>query len=152
MVGQRRNHSVQQADIDKLSPAGFVTRQQRETNAVEGIQAGDDIGQGGSQFRWRPVRIPCQVHHARLALRDDVVAGPVTIRSSLPETGNRTVDCPRIDLRHGLIAESQLIQNARPEVFDQYVGSLDQLPEDFSPSSVLRLSPRLFLFRFTDKK
>src|SRR5262249_36950836 len=45
LIGQSGNHSIQQADVHVLPCAGFVTRQQRQKNAVKRIKAGNDVGE-----------------------------------------------------------------------------------------------------------
>src|SRR5439155_5011354 len=115
-------------------PAGFMTGKQCQANSIERIEARDYIGERSAEFGGRSVRVTGKIHHPRLALRDDVIARPVTIRSGMAETRNGTVDGARTGFRNSVISESKLVQDSWPEVFDKHIGPFDQLPEDAAAS------------------
>ena len=48
----------------------------------------------------------------------------------LAEGGHRRVDQPRVDRRHGLVAEPERVERAGPVVLDQHVGGCDELLEN----------------------
>src|SRR6266850_857909 len=107
-----------------------MTRKKRQQYSLECVQAGNNIGQRTAQFGRRPIRKTREIHHARLTLGNDVVTWPVPVWSSVTEPGDRAIYRSGIRLGNGLVSKPQPGQDARPEVLDHDVGSLDQLPEN----------------------
>src|SRR5689334_4796938 len=128
-----------------LALAGFVTREQCHANSIAGKQARNDISERCTQLRRWSIRIACEIHHSRLALRDNVVAGPVAVRAGVAEAGNRTINGARIHLGNSLIAEAKLVENAGPEVLDDDIRPLDELPQNALSVFGLEIESQTFL-------
>ena len=99
---------------------------------------------------------PVRVHHARLALDDEVVARPARLRPRLAEARDRAVHEPGIQRVHGLPAEPEPRERAGPEVLDagrprrRGASGAPSLPASALRSSVTLFFPRLTLMKYVD--
>src|SRR5262249_18818439 len=107
-----------------------MTREQRQADSIAGVEARDYICKRRPQLRRWAVGIARKIHHSGLALRDHVIAGPVSVRAGVTETGNGTINRARVYLCHCRVSKSKFVQNAGPEVLNENIGSLNQLPQN----------------------
>ncbi len=133
LIREERRHHVEHADLDLLAAAGALAREQRQRDAVGGRHAGDEIGDGVAHLDGRPVGKAREVHHAGLALHDEVVARPRGLGAALAEPGDRAVDQPRVRFAKGLEAEAEALHRAGTEVLQHYIGARDEPAQDGLP-------------------
>src|SRR5439155_8540487 len=79
------------------------------------------------------VREPSQVHQARLALDDEVVARPAGLRARLAEARDRAVDEARVEATGPVVAEAEASERAGTEVLEEDVGGGEEPPQDLLP-------------------
>src|SRR5437870_885101 len=95
-LDERKTH-LEQGNIDKLAPAGFLPRKQSRHDTMRSEDAGGVICYGKTSDLGI-IEIGDQAQHAAESLTDRIKAGLVTIRPALPIPGNRTMDQFRIEL------------------------------------------------------
>ena len=133
LVGEERRHHLEHRDLDLLAGARPLAGEERQHHPVRGHRARGEIGDRVADLHRRPVGKPGEVHDARLALDDQVVARPARLRPRLAEARDRAVDEPGIQRVDGLPAEAEPRERAGPEVLDQHVRAREELPEDRLP-------------------
>ena len=79
----------------------------------------------------RPPGFARHAHDAAHALRDDVEAAFLPVRSGLAKARYRGIDDAGIDLADRLVIDAQFLRDARPEIFDDDVRFRCQLHENF---------------------
>ena len=139
LVGQHRRHRVEHPDVDELSAAGAVPRQQGGRDAVGGEHPGDDVGDRHPEAVGRPVLLAGDAHQPALALQNRVVARLAPPRAGLPEPGDGTVDEAGPPPGHLGVSQPHAIQRAGPEVLHQDVGALEQGVEHPAAVRVLQV-------------
>ena len=82
---EQRRHSVQHGDVDASADAALLALHERGKHGLRHIEAGHQIGDRSANLCGRTVGIPGDVHHAGLALQDQVVARTVRVRTGSPE-------------------------------------------------------------------
>ena len=130
LIGQERGHDVQHADLDLLALARAGAREKREGHAVSRRHAGDEIGDGVAHLDGGAVGEAGEIHDARLALHDEIVAGARGLGAALAEARDGAVDQARVQLAKGVVAEAQPRHGAGPEVLQHHVGLGHEPTED----------------------
>ena len=125
--------------------AGPLPREQRQRDPLRGEHAGDDVGDGDAEAVGRPVAGAGDAHQPAFGLHHGVVAGLGAARAGLAEPGDRAVHQPRPARRHRLVAESEPLHGAGPEVLDEHVGPVEQPLEHRAPARRLEVQRQAFL-------
>src|SRR3546814_14783291 len=68
--------------------------------------------------------------------------------SGLSETGNRTIDQPRVQRLQVAVAQAETLHDAGAEILDQDIGGLDQIPHQIHGSRILKVERNAFLAGF----
>jgi hypothetical protein len=92
-----------------------------------------------------PDRKSGDVHDAGLALHDQVVPRTTRLRAALSEARDGAVDEPGIVLPQAVVAETEPLHRAGPEVLEHHVRRLDQRPEDLLPFRRLQVQREALL-------
>ena len=79
------------------------------------------------------------VQHAGIADIVDVVAGSHRVRPVLAVTGDSTVDDARVDRRHRIVVDAELLHDPGAEAFDDDIGALGQSQEDLPAAGLLQV-------------
>ena len=104
---------------------------QRREYAHASENAGRDIGNRCSHLYGRMSwAFPGYAHQTAHALGHQVESAAVGIGSGAAEPGDRTVDQPRIQRMHCIIAEAHLLHGAAAEILDQHVRIFQQTREN----------------------
>ena len=114
------------------APRGFACFQ-RSLNTDHRIEPREDISKGHADLLRLTVWRTCEVHPARHALDQEIIASTVRIRPILPEPRDRTIDQPRIDRRQPRIVEPVFRQPTDLEILDHHIGVADQVDHDLPP-------------------
>src|SRR5260221_11127762 len=81
-------------------------------------------------------------HDAAVGLHQRVIAGPVTKRPVRAEGGDRAVDEAWIDPARVLPAESERLEDARPQGLHEHVRAADEALDDPAPPGRLHVDPQ----------
>ncbi len=102
----------------------------RGQHADGGMQPGRYVDQRHAGFDRLPVRATGHAHQSTQRGNHQVIAGPILVRPTLPECGNRAVDQARIRLFQFFVTKAKTIHYARPETLDNHIRVGDQPPGD----------------------
>ena len=101
----------------------------RRQDAEGGEAARADVGDGHAHLGRRPAGKAGNRHQAAHPLGHEVEAAPVAIRAGAAEPGDAGIHQPGIDLRQRLVAQTQAVHDAGPEVLRHDVRRLRHAPE-----------------------
>jgi hypothetical protein len=130
LVRQYAHGRVDQSGVDKTAFARLLAFGQRRQNPDDGIDAGEDVGNGNADAGRFAVGHAGQIHDAAHALRHQVVAGAFGVGAILAEPGDRAVDQARTFWRETFVIEAEPGEPADLEVLDQHVRSRGKLAHD----------------------
>ena len=122
-VQYRRQH----VDLHVLAVAACRTSVQCGENADHSLVAAHDIGCPQGTRQRRIADLPHGPHRPAIALQDQVLPRPVSIRPLRSVARDGTVDEPRVDLVELLVPDADPIGGADPEVLNQGIGLADQV-------------------------
>ena len=114
------------------APAALA-RDQRRFDRDDAIEPGEEIADRDARLLRRPVRLAGDVHDARHALNEEVVAGALRVRARLAEARHRAIDEPRIERFEALVVEAEFLQAPDLEILDQHVRARRKAPHDLAP-------------------
>ena len=115
---------LQQGAIDQAAAPCPVPPAQRRQGAYGDEQPARLVVDRGTGEGRRAVGLAGHAHHAAKSLQQRVEAGLHHHRPLKAEGPDRAVDQPRVALQHAGRADATLLDHARAEVLDQYVGRL----------------------------
>ena len=92
LVDQPGQLGIDQGDIDVLAPTGPVAVPQGRQDRGRRVHSAHDVGDADADLHRFAVGRAGEAHDAAVALRQQVVAGAVRVRSGLAEAGDRAVD------------------------------------------------------------
>ncbi|MBN8973510.1 MAG: hypothetical protein J0H51_16040 [Rhizobiales bacterium] len=121
-----RHQTIGHRDVDVLSLAVAFAFQQRRQRPHRREHAGRQIAdRDAARLLDRP-NFGMTEQKARERLIRDVMRGPIAIRAILPESRDRHINQPRIELRHRLVTEAEARHSAGTISLHQHVGGRDQ--------------------------
>ena len=139
LIGQGRDHRVQQRDVDLLPPSRRFPLVERRQDPLDRVHPGRDVGDRDPHLRGRAVGRAGHAHDAALPLDDDVVPRLGAARPGVAVAGDRAVDQARQARVQMLEAEPQAVERARPEVLDQDVGARQEALEQRAAARLLEI-------------
>src|SRR2546430_9996103 len=132
VVVQQGHRGLQQRAVDALAEAGLCPVEQRVADAERGEDPGREVEERDAGSDRRTAGLSGDRHDAAERLHEGFVSGAVLPRPGPSERRDRAVDQPRVERGQGLVAETEALHRARPEILDEHVGALDQIPKDVS--------------------
>ncbi len=145
LVGEKRGHHVEHADLDLLPLPRLGAREKGQHHALGRGHARHEIADGVAHLDGRAVGEAGEIHHAGLALHDEIVAGPGGLGAALSEAGDRAVDEPRVQLAERSVAEAEALHGAGTEVLDHHVGLGEETAENGLPVRRLHVEGQALL-------
>ena len=125
LVDQSGEQAGEQVDLDPLAEAGAFPVQQRGQDAGDQVLAGEHVDHGDPDLRRIAVSRTGDRHEAADRLDQEVVPGGVAAAPT--EAGDARVDQRRSARGQRLVAETEALHRARPEVLDHDVGRCGEL-------------------------
>ena len=112
---------------------------ERRSDAAEGIQRTHPITDSGTDLGRRAIWITRHIHQSGNRLRNNIIPGPLSVRSRLAIGGDGAVDGPGIDGADALVIQPQLFHHAGPETLQNHVCLCGQLLKDLHAARVLQV-------------
>ena len=129
-VGEERHDGVEHRHLDPLAEARAGTLEEGGRDAVGGVDAGGDVGNGWRRLDRRAVGLAGVPHEAAGGLEDEIHAGLLRERAARAERRDRAVDEARVPFAQRVVAEPVPLHHARAEVLDQHVGLRDEAADE----------------------
>ncbi len=133
-AGQEAGHRIDQRDVDHPAPPGGLAGEQRRQRRQRRVLAGQHVGGRGADLLRLAALRPGDVHHAGIALGDEVVAGPVGTLAGQAEAGDRGVDEVGLDRPEAVGIEPELAGHPRRLVEQHRVAAAHEVVQHRRPS------------------
>ena len=127
---EHRDLAIEHRDIDVIADAVAVTHAQGRHDRNNAVKRGRQIADRYAASHRLTAGIAGDTHRAAERLRHDVVGGRRSLRSGLPEPGNRAQDYFGIGGLELLVAELETIHRAGREILNHYIRFCRQLEKD----------------------
>ncbi len=138
-IGQKMQAAVEQRDVDRLSAAGPLAREQRGEDRLDGIRAGCEVDEGDAEPHRIAVGLARDRHEAGLGLHHEVIAGTICERRRAPVARDRAMNEPRVARAQAFIGEAKRLEAGGAEVLDEYVGLAGKLRQNGAPALSLEI-------------
>src|ERR1039458_1051754 len=112
-AGQKPRHRIHKSDINDMAKPATRSTVQRGQRTERRILSRQHVGRRRSDLLWFASRLAGQIHDARIALGDEIVAWPIGTFAVEPEASDRDVDDIGAQLAHAFDVEAKLAGNAR---------------------------------------
>ena len=149
LIAEESDAAVEQRNVDPLSLARHCAIGQRRTDRDGGVHAGGHVDDRDADAL-RPaaghtISFAGDAHQSTHALRHEIVAGPVLVRTGLAETGDRAVDQSRVGFGQIVITQAVSRQITYLVVLDQHIDVLRQLAHQLLPFGLAQVHRDRFL-------
>ena len=119
--------------LDMLAAPGLMALLDRGEDADRHLHAGAAVADRRKHEGRRVFRKAGDAHRPAHRLRDRLVALEPAIRAIAAEALDRRVDEARVEVAQHVPAQPEPVHRARPEIFQQHIGLLDDLLEQPLP-------------------
>src|SRR5207253_2403878 len=134
-----------------LAEAGLRPIEERVADAERGEDSGRQVEERDAGPDRRAVGLSRDRHDSAERLHESLVPRAVLPRSRPAERGDGAVDETGVDRRQGVVAEAEALHGARPEILDEDVGALDEIPEDVGAFRGLQIEREIPLVAVDDE-
>ena len=152
LVAEQGRRRLAEIDVDPAAGADGRARKQRGRDGLEGVDAGDDVGDRGADPVRGPVVADIDRHQAGKRLRHGIRARPLRVGTALAERADREIDQAGIVARQFLVADPEPRGDAGPKTLDQDVAISRQPPGDRDPVLVLHIEAKAALAAVIDRR
>src|SRR5919205_2113355 len=118
----QRQVGVEQRDVDQLALTRTLLTHKGRSYRKGRYHPRDDVRERCADPLWRPSACSGDAHETGASLRDEIVPGPVTVRTIEAEAGEGAVDETREPGTECLRVEAEPLELARVQVLDKNVG------------------------------
>src|SRR6185437_12022052 len=146
---RRRLH---QARIDVAAARLVAAGIEGGGQALEGVERGRHVDHDHRHAMRDAVLALVLAHQPCVGLQHRVHRRPLAERAGLAEAGDGHIEEARLARRHLLVVETQPLDHARPEAFEEHVGALEQPPHDVLAGLALEIDGDAALAEIADDR
>jgi Xaa-Pro aminopeptidase len=121
LIGAKRQHCLEQVDLEFASMPSALALKQCRQNALCRQRPRKDVCHRHARFGWCAVFFASVAHKTAHALGNQVITRPIVQRAACTKTGDAA------DHQTRMAFDAQPLECAWAVVFDQYIGFLDNL-------------------------
>src|SRR5579871_116830 len=130
MAASESNDGIEKTVVNVLTETRFLPVQQCRQDSDRGIHCCQDVNHRQANFEWaatrRTIRMAGNTHQTANRLKDEIIAGLVSIGSRLAVGSNGAVDKSPVDFRKGRIVEAISCKSSDLVILNKHIALGDE--------------------------